>query len=198
MALKRITLTTADRRLIYILMLKPYKKGEKVTVEAARQVREIRRRFDGRSFGKMFDKFIDRLSEWNIETFSTWDNMMDAAELLEEIDEIVEAEEVEEEANKLIALKKQVKEFCEPREFTIDDDRLIWLQDLLIAHDWKMVRITEAAMDPSGQVTRIQKDVEVEVHPSQMEAVAEIADKLSNAINSASISEEREEKENKK
>jgi len=191
MSLKRITLTTADRRLIYILMLKPYKKGEKVTVEAARQVREIRRRFDGRSFGKMFDKFTERLAEWNIETFSTWDNMMGPAELLEEIDEVIEAEIVEEEQEKLAKLKEQVKAFCKPREFTIDDDRLRWLQDLLIVHDWKIVR-------QSNRMTGEQKDVEIEVHPSQMEAVAEIADKLSDAINSASISEEREEKENKK
>jgi len=187
MALKRITLTTADRRLIYILMLKPYKKGEKVTVEAARQVREVRRRFDGRSFGKMFDKFIDRLSEWNIETFATWDNMMDASELIEEIDKTIKAEPVEEEQEKLGKLRDQVKEFCKPREFTIDDDRLIWLQELLVAHDWKMVR-------QSNRMTGEQKDVEIEVHPSQMEAVAEFADGLSSAIGAPSISEEKESK----
>ena len=183
MALKRITLTTADRRIVYILMLRP---GKKVGVEEARKVREVRRRFDGRSFGKMFDRYTDRLNEFGI-SFATWDNMMDAEELIEEISEKAELESVEEEKEKLAKLEKRIVEFCKPREFTIDSDYLIWLQDLLNAHEWNIVKVTD-------KITGNQKDVEIEVHPSQMEAVAEIADKLSTAVTALSIREEKESK----
>ncbi len=183
MALKRITLTTADRRIVYILMLRP---GKKVGVEEARKVREVRRRFDGRSFGKMFDRYTDRLNEFGI-SFATWDNMMDAEELIEEISEKAELESVEEEKEKLAKLEKRIVEFCKPREFTIDSDYLIWLQDLLNAHEWNIVKVTD-------KITGNQKEIEIEVHPSQMEAVAEIADKLSTAVNAPSIREEKESK----
>ncbi len=180
MALKRITLTTADRRIIYILILRP---GKRVGIDEARKVRAVRRRTDGRSFGKMFDRYIDRLTEFRI-TFNTWDNMQEAVELFEEIEEKIEALE-DEEKERLVKLLKRVKEFCKPCEFTLDGDHLIWLQDLLNKHQWNIVKTT-------NPMTGTQQDTEIEIHPSQMEAVAEFADKLSGVISAPSISSEKE------
>jgi hypothetical protein len=180
MALKRITLTPADRQIVQLLIAKP---GGKAGVDLARKVREVRRRFDVRQFEKQLDKLNERLAEWRIR-FSTWDNLMDATELLAEIVAMSKEEEVEEEKTKLAKLLGRVKAFVKPREYTIDEIYLAWLQELIQARDWSKAR----QMQQDGS----SKEIETDVHSSHMEAIAEFADVVRDAVAADSITEEKE------
>ena len=185
MALKQITLTLADRLIVQMLIERP---GTKIDVAVARKVREMRRRLDARQTEKQSNKWNIKLQEFGI-AFSTWDNLMDGAELLIEIEEALDKEEVDDEKDKLLKILEQLKKFMEPQEFTLDNSYLAWLQELLQARDWSKMHRRQQ----DGSV----KQVEADVHPSQMEAIVEFADMLGPIITGPSISEERE-KENER
>jgi hypothetical protein len=180
MALKRFTPTAADRQIIQLIIAQP---GGKADIDLAKKVREVRRRLRVRQFEKELDKLNLQFRDLGL-TFSTWDNLMDSEELLETLAEILENEKVKDEKPRLAKLSKRAAAFLTPQEFTIDEVYLDWLLERLQARDWSKAK--QQQQDGSS------KEIEVDVHPSHMEAVAEFSDLLGQAISAPSITEEKE------
>lgn len=169
MTLKKITLSAADKQLIQRLISRP---GGKSDMATAKHVREIRRRFDLRQFSKQNDKLTESLQELNLPL--SWDDLMNGEELLADFDELLHEEEVEDEKAKLDKLKGGLHTFLAPIEYTIDDSFLRWLRENLQGQEWDKVQVM---MEGKGV-----QDVTLNVHPSQYEAIADLDDKLDDAI----------------
>jgi len=168
MTLKTIVLTAADRQIIQRIIARP---GSKADIVTARHVREIRRRLDLRQFSKQNDKLTESLRELNL--VISWDDLMDGEELFADLDELLREEEVDDEKVKLEKLRTKLKSFLDSVERTIDDSFLRWLRERLQEQEWDKVQVMVG-----GKV----QDMTLDIHPSQYEAVADLDDKLDDAI----------------
>ena len=165
--MKTITLSAADRQLIQRLIARPSGKAD---IATAKHIREIRRRLDLRKFSKQNDKLTEGLQELNLSI--SWDDMIDSKEFLASLDELLCEEKVEKEKEKLEKLKAKVAEFLTPAGYTIDDSHLRWVRKGLQEQEWDKVQVI---------VGSDVKDVTLNVHPSQYEAIADLDDKLADS-----------------
>lgn len=165
MALKKISLTMADRRIISNLIADP---GD-ADLTIARQVTEVRRRLEIKKANKIVDGANERFQEFSMFPLS-WDDLGDPGDKLSEIDEKLEEEEEEKERERLEKLKKQLGRVAEENEYTIDDAYLKWLRQLCLDKDWTKGKRQER----DGSLT----DIDILVHPSLLVAFADFADKL--------------------
>jgi hypothetical protein len=199
--LKYVTLSAPDKLVVRDLIAKP---GKKLDVEVAKQVREVKRRLEIRSFQKAYDKLGDSLREFGIR-FSTWDTIMDMPSVIEIIDELLDLERVpdddpdlekeKKEANerdkeKLTKIREKLVKFSKERTtYTLDDQYILWLKGLLVERDW-----SKATMPTD----KGPKEITLDVASSQFEAIADFNDNLANIIGGPSIEEEREQKKRDK
>jgi len=169
MALKKIDLTVADRRIISNLIADPG-KGD---LDTARQVTEVRRRLSIQQANKLVDRLDGRLQELAMLPLS-WDDLGDPSTRLAEVDSRTKEETVEKERASLGKFRRLLEKIAGTVEYTIDDAYLKWLRSLCVEKDWKIAK----RQGRDG----ILQEVEVPVHPSLLVAFVDFADKIGAAI----------------
>lgn len=170
MALKKISLTVADRRIISNLFIDP---GEKADLATARQVVEVRRRLGVQQADRLVDRLDEGLRGLGMLPLS-WDDLNDVADRLADIDDRIRKEEVKKEQDTLKEFRARLEKVAGETEFTIDDAYLRWLRSLCVEKDWKKAK--RRGRDGGMQ------EIEVAVHPSLLETFVGFVDKVEAAI----------------
>lgn len=179
MALKRMMLSLAERQ-IGVLLIANLTKSD---VATARMVREVRSRLELKRAGKTIEKLTERSQEFGLLPLS-WDDMLDPGEFLADLEGRIEAEEAEQEREKLEKFRGAIEKHVIEESYALDDSYLRFLQDLCEEKDWSKAKMRL----PNGSM----KEIEVPVSPAQLVAFANFADKINAAIVASSILEERE------
>ena len=171
--LKLITLNAATRRICSALL----NRVGKSDTDSARNVREVRRRFELAAFDKQCDRLADQIRVLLNQNL-TWRELLDLQSLRNDLAEVDPSEATD----KLIKRAwDRIERISEPSEFTIDDSLLKWLQALCTTVNWNRIRIqTQAGIS----------EAEVDVASEQLEAFADFVDAVNGAIASAALSEE--------
>ena len=116
--------------------------------------------------------------------------MLDPEFIIEDIQEILKAEEVDKEKHRLGKALARLKKVFEAGEYTLDDSYLRWLRDLCEKKNWAKARHID-------QQTGQSKEVDVAVHPGQLELFTDLDDKIAEALSQSEAESEEPEKKAK-
>ena len=169
--MKSITLNAATRRICSALLNRVGKSDP----DSARNVREIRRRFELAAFDKVCDRLTDQLRVLLNQNL-TWRELLDMQSLLDDLAEVDDGTEATEKS--LGKARGRIERISGSSEFTMDDSLLKWLQALCTTVNWNKVRV---------QTQMGISEAEVDVSSEQLEAFADFVDAVNGAIASAGL-----------
>lgn len=174
MKLVKVSLRPVDRHLMSAVLTRA---GG--TLDDARTVREIRRRFSLRDNDRQITSLTETLHE-DYGIVLHWDYLLYPDELLDDLAALQRSEKVEDERVKMDDLIAQVQTLAVHQDFTIDDSHLRDLHEMLAAVDWCVVSVP-------NPTTREMRDVRIEVPSGLLEAVADVMDVISASLASDGI-----------
>lgn len=171
--LKSIVLNAATRRICSSLLNRVGKSDP----DSARNVRDVRKRFELAAFDKLCDRLSDQLRGLLGQPL-TWRELLDLQGLLDDLDEMDATAAT---VDPLRKARGRIESLAAPREFTIDDSLLKWLQSLCTTVNWNKMKI----QSPMGGVS----EADIDVSSEQLEAFADFVDAVNGAIASQALSE---------